>query len=215
MPESLQIECFVSPPFGENAYVLTGRTEGKCVVVDPSFETRALLQWIDEHQLTVEAIWNTHGHVDHIAGNASLKEAFPSAPLIIGEGDAVMLTDAMANLSGLAGAEITSPPQNKTVAHGEKLTALGYEWEVREIPGHSPGHVVFVCVETTPPIVIGGDVLFQNGIGRYDFPGGDGLLLRKGIREKLYSLADATIVYPGHGPTTTIGHEKRSNPFTF
>ena len=180
-----------------------------------TFETGPLLAWIGERELDVEAIWNTHGHIDHIAGNASVKEAFPDAPLVIGAGDAAMLTDPMANLSGMAGVRIVSPEATKTVTEGQTLEALGFEWTVREIPGHSPGHVVFICSETDPPIVLGGDVLFQGSIGRFDFPGGDGRLLVEGIRQKLYTLPDASIVYPGHGPATTIGTEKKTNQCTF
>jgi hydroxyacylglutathione hydrolase len=93
------------------------------------------------------------------------------------------------------------------------LNLAGLELEVRDIPGHSPGHVVFVTRGLEPVIVLGGDVLFRGSIGRFDFPGGNGEALLAGIRRKLFTLPDDTVVYPGHGPKTTTGYEKRTNPF--
>jgi glyoxylase-like metal-dependent hydrolase (beta-lactamase superfamily II) len=140
-----------------------------------------------------------------------MKAAFPDAPLVIGAGDAVMLTDPMRNLSGLSGMVITSPPADRTVREGDTVEAAGLRLDVLDIPGHSPGHIVFVV--RNQPVVFGGDVLFAGSIGRTDFPGGDLELLLSGIRAKLWPLADATTVYPGHGPATTVGDEKRTNPF--
>jgi len=161
--------------------------------------------------LTAAVILNTHGHVDHIAGNAALKASFPDAPLVIGLGDAAMLTDPMLNMSGLAGVAITSPPADRTVQEGDVVDMAGLRLEVLGIPGHSPGHVVFVLRDG--PVVFGGDVLFAGSIGRTDFPGGDLEQLLSGIRAKLWPLPDQTRVYPGHGPPTTVGDEKRTNPF--
>lgn len=222
MPKRLRIESFVSLPFEENSYIVwrddpgaaAQGVEGKAFVVDPGFEPQLLLDKIDELELDIVAILNTHGHVDHIAGNAALKDRFPSAPLIIGAGDARMLTDPFANLSALGGMAVVSPPADHLVHEGQTLEVLGLAWDVREIPGHSPGHVVFIWRAGVPPIVFGGDVLFAGSVGRTDFPGGDGRQLVAGIREKLYTLPDETIVYPGHGSPTTTGEEKVTNPFT-
>lgn len=124
-----------------------------------------------------------------------------------------MLTEARANLSADFGFPLTSPPADVVLQEGDVVKSAGVPWEVLEIPGHTPGHVVYLCRQTKPWIVIGGDVLFRGSIGRYDLPGGDGRLLVHGIRSKLFTLPDDTIVYPGHGPVTTVGHEKRTNPF--
>ena len=108
---------------------------------------------------------------------------------------------------------LVSPPADRTLAHGEILELAGFRFEVRAIPGHSPGSVVFVSTDAEPPFVIGGDVLFAGSVGRTDLGYGDGPLLFAGIRSKLFDLPDETRVFPGHGPPTTIGRERRSNPF--
>ena len=107
---------------------------------------------------------------------------------------------------------IISPPADRLVNEGDLVEYAGFQFEILEIPGHSPGHVVFLRRGQTN-IVLGGDVLFRGSIGRTDFPGGSFERLASGIRTKLYTLPDNTVVYPGHGPVTTTGHEKRTNPF--
>jgi glyoxylase-like metal-dependent hydrolase (beta-lactamase superfamily II) len=212
MAAPLQIHTIVSMPFEENTYVVWRADRTDAVVFDPGLEPDLILDFLQQQQLTIVAILNTHGHADHIGGNEALKRAFPEAPLLIGTGDAPMLEDAEANLSGPFGVPITSPPADRTVAEGDVVEIAGLRFEVLDIPGHSPGHVVFL-LRDAPCRVFGGDVLFRGSIGRYDFPGGDGQLLIQGIRTKLFTLPDDTIVYPGHGPVTTVAHERRTNPY--
>src|SRR5438874_10804965 len=207
----VRIVVIESTPFAENTYIAWRPERTDAIVIDPGFEPDAVIDRMRADGLTPAVILNTHGHVDHIAGNVALKAAFPDALLVIGAGDAAMLTDPMLNLSGLAGAAITSPPADRTVREDDTIEAAGLRFEVLDIPGHSPGHVVFVVREG--PTVFGGDVLFAGSIGRTDFPGGSLEQLLSGIRAKLWPLPDATAVYPGHGPATTIGVEKRTNPF--
>jgi glyoxylase-like metal-dependent hydrolase (beta-lactamase superfamily II) len=209
---SLQVRTVVSMPFDQNTYVVWLEGRSDALVVDPGLEPEQILELLEGHKLTPAALLCTHGHADHIGGNRVLKRAFPEAPLLIGKGDAVMLTDAEANLSAPFGMPLTSPPADRTVSEGDVLHLAGIDLEVLEIPGHSPGHVVFLH-RHTPCQVFGGDVLFRGSIGRFDFPGGDGRRLLAGIRARLFTLPDDTVVYPGHGPVTTVGHERATNPF--
>ena len=211
--EPLQVACVESQPFGQNTYVVRRSGDERCVVIDPGFEPQAVADWIDEHRLVPEAILLTHGHSDHIAGNASLRDRWPALPILIGRHDAAKLTSAAGNLSAAFGVPLVSPPADRLLDHGERVAVAGLEFSVREIPGHSRGHVVFVVEGVAPVVVFGGDVLFREGVGRSDFADGDAAALAAGIRSQLYVLPDDAIVYPGHGGPTTIGHERRHNPF--
>jgi hydroxyacylglutathione hydrolase len=207
----LMIQTVVSMPFAENTYIAWREGQTEAIVIDPGLEPEAIQDMLQEHGLSVVSILNTHGHSDHIAGNGFMKRNYPDAPLIIGVKDAPMLLDADLNLSAGYGFEIISPPADRTVVQGETLELAGLKMQVYDVPGHSPGHVVFHLEEQK--IIFGGDVLFRGGIGRTDFPGGSFEVLALGIREKLFPLDPETVVYSGHGPVTKIGYEKRTNPF--
>jgi hydroxyacylglutathione hydrolase len=205
------IEAVESAPFAQVAYVIWRRGRADAIVIDPGFDPRSILDLLDREGLRPAAILNTHGHVDHIAGNEAMKAAFPDVPLVIGRNEANLLRDPEANMSASMGMAIRSPDADRLVDDGERFEAAGLTFNVREIPGHSPGSVVFICDEFDPCIVFGGDVLFAGSVGRTDL-GGDFGLLRSGIHAKLFTLPDATRVYPGHGPATTVGRERRTNP---
>ncbi|HXG11912.1 MAG TPA: MBL fold metallo-hydrolase [Gemmataceae bacterium] len=212
MAGSLQLHTIVSMPFEENTYVVWRPGQSEALVIDPGLEPDLILDFLRQQGLKPAAILNTHGHADHIGGNAAMKQAFPGVPLIIGADEARLLTDAEANLSAPFGMPVTSPPADRLVREGDVVEAAGIPLEVLEVPGHSPGHVVYLYRDR-PCLLFGGDVLFRGSIGRYDFPNSNGPLLLAGIRDKLLTLPPDTVVYPGHGPATTIGHEKRTNPF--
>jgi glyoxylase-like metal-dependent hydrolase (beta-lactamase superfamily II) len=209
---ALQIHTIVSMPFEENTYVVWRPDRTDAMVVDPGLEPEAILAFLEDQSLDVAVILNTHGHADHIAGNQAMKARYPQAPLVIGVHETALLSDPNLNMSAPFGFSIVSPPADQTVNEGDTIEFAGIKLEVLEIPGHSPGHDVFV-VRETPIIVLSGDVLFRGSVGRCDFPGGDFELLASGIRTKLYTLPDDAVVYPGHGPVTKVGHEKRTNPF--
>jgi len=207
------LDVVVSQAFMENAFIshLEGRDD--CVVVDPGFDADKIIDHIEAKHLALAAILNTHGHADHIAGNVTLKQRWPDCPLVIGAAEAGKLIDPAENLSATFGIGLTSPAADHTVQDGDTYAAAGLEFEVLETPGHSIGHVVYLWKGESPWIVFGGDMLFQGGIGRADFPDGDINQLFESIRSKLYSLPDDTVVWPGHGESTTIGEEKQYNPF--
>jgi glyoxylase-like metal-dependent hydrolase (beta-lactamase superfamily II) len=209
----LRLAVVVSAPFEENTYVahLEGRSD--CLIVDPGLEPEEILAHLESEKLAPAAILITHGHSDHIAGNAELKRRFPECPIVVSHGDAPKLTSSALNLSASFGANLVSPPGDVLVGEGDVYRAAGFDLAVAEIPGHSSGHVVFIWRDSRPIVVFGGDVLFAGSIGRTDFPDGSFEQLAGGIHAKLFTLPDDTVILPGHGPATTIGQEKRNNPF--
>jgi glyoxylase-like metal-dependent hydrolase (beta-lactamase superfamily II) len=199
--------------FGQNAYIAHLADRSECLVVDPGFDEQAILECIQQHGLTPTAILNTHGHADHIAGNQMMKQKWPDCPLVIGAGDAAKLTDPIQNLSRPFGFDIQSPSPDQTVQDGDVFEAAGIALDVLELPGHSAGHVIFLYKTSQPWLVFVGDVIFQGSVGRTDFPDGNTDQLIASIRNRLYAMPDDTQLLPGHGPTTTVGDEKRHNPF--
>ncbi|RMG03172.1 MAG: MBL fold metallo-hydrolase [Planctomycetota bacterium] len=212
--QRLVVHVTVSSLFQENAFVLHREGSNAAVIVDPGLEPGRIIRFIEDEALHVLAILNTHGHADHIAGNAALKKRFPDAELIIGKHEAHKLTDAEANLSMAFGMAIESPPADRVVEDGDELALDGLLFRVLHVPGHSPGHVAYLWeAEGYVPEAFVGDIIFAGSIGRTDFPDGDHEALLRGIREKIYTLPDETILHPGHGPDTTVGEERRTNPF--
>jgi glyoxylase-like metal-dependent hydrolase (beta-lactamase superfamily II) len=211
--KKISITPILSVPFEENAYVahLPGRTD--CLIVDPGFEPEKIIDYLERRGLNPAAILITHAHSDHIAGNEALKNRWPECHLAIGAAEAQKLTDPGLNLSAMFGFKLISPPADITLQDGEFYTAAGVNMQVRAIPGHSSGHVVYLIEDCDPMMVFVGDVIFAGSIGRTDFPDGDFNQLADGIRKILYTLSDSTVLLPGHGPKTTVGVEKRHNPF--
>ena len=209
----LKLTAIVSQPYGENTYVAGINDREDCLVVDPGLEPQKILDHLDERQLTPAAILCTHGHPDHIGGNAAMKSRWPECPLVWGKGVHSPLSRLTQSAAAVMGIHVESPPPDVIVSDGDTYSAAGFELTVREIPGHAPDHVVYIWSAGEPAYVFGGDVLFQGSVGRTDFPGCSFDQLRDGIHAKLFTLPNSTIVLPGHGSPTTVGEEKRSNPF--
>jgi len=212
----LTVETIVVGDFQTSCHVVFRDGDSRAMVVDPGGEGRRILARIEERSLEVATILVTHGHVDHIAGNEALTNAFPETRLLVGAKDEGMLASPMKNLSALVLKRIKSPPADEALAEGDTVEVAGVEGEVLETPGHTPGGIsLYFSAEKNDgqPIVFSGDTLFQMSIGRSDFPGGNGKQLIRSIREKLLTLPPETIVYPGHGGPTTVAEEAAANPF--
>lgn len=194
---------------GSNCFLAWDDDSGEGAVIDPGAEGDRIIEEVLKRGFAVKWILNTHGHGDHIGANAGLKRVF-DAPLLIHEADAHMLTDPAANMSQAFGPPITSPPADGFLVPGEKVRFGAVALEVIHTPGHSPGGV---CLYDGDGVLFSGDALFPGSVGRCDFPGGDMDLLIRCIRERLLVLPDETEVLPGHGRSTTIGVEKKWNPF--
>ncbi|MBX7124102.1 MAG: MBL fold metallo-hydrolase [Cyclobacteriaceae bacterium] len=209
----LQLKSFTFNPFEENTYVVWDET-GAAAIVDPgcydASERAQLHQFVRQQELHITHLLNTHCHIDHVLGNAWVKKEY-GVKLGIHAEDARTLraVSTYASNYGFPAYEGAEPDyfleENQPVAVGNTT------WQVLFVPGHAPGHIAFFHAESRR--VIGGDVLFRNSIGRTDLPGGDYETLLESIHQKLFTLPDEVTVFPGHGPSTTIGYEKVTNPY--
>jgi glyoxylase-like metal-dependent hydrolase (beta-lactamase superfamily II) len=195
-----------------NCYLVGCEEKREAVVIDPGFdgvkEAEKIMKVVDKEKLHVKYIVNTHGHSDHISGNRILKE-MTGAPILIHEYDAPMLTNSERNFSYMYGEKATSPPADQLLHEGDIINVGNIRLKVLHTPGHSKGGISLLCDD----VVFTGDTLFAGSIGRTDFPGASYREIMDSIRVKLAVLPDYLKVYSGHGPTSTIGEEKKSNPF--
>lgn len=194
--------------FVENCYLVVDEAARECAVIDPGEAAGLILHKLQATGARPTAIWLTHGHLDHVLGVPRLK-AETGAPVWLHAADRALYdrVPEQARWFGLDAEPL--PPVDHTYAAGDSIRVGSIELTVRHTPGHSPGSV---CL-TAPGVVFGGDVLFAGSIGRSDLPGGDYDTLIRSIERELLVLPDETIVYSGHGPETTVGHERRTNPF--
>jgi len=194
--------------FVENCFLVVDEHAQECAIVDPGEEAGLILHKLAATGAKPVAIWLTHAHIDHVLGVPRVA-AETGVPVWLHAADRP-LYDAVPEQASWFGLEAPAlPPPDRTYGHGETVRVGDLAFEVRHTPGHSPGSVSLVG----PGIVLGGDVLFAGSIGRTDLPGGDFETLIASIERELLSLPEATIVYTGHGPETTVGRERRSNPF--
>lgn len=198
----------------ENSYILVDESSRECVIIDPGCyepsEKEELQKAISKKELKPVRLIQTHCHIDHVLGTRFVADTYGLEPEM--HKNEQVLMDNVKEYAPVYGFRFEEPPRpSRYIEEGEKIEWGDTSLEVILVPGHAPGHIVLY--DRAGGQLIGGDVLFQGGIGRTDFPHCDHEALIRGIKEKLFALPDQTVIYPGHGPLTTIGDEKRMNPF--
>jgi len=205
----LNIRIFTLGPLQTNAYLLQGEDPQKAVIIDPGMNPAPLVKAIKD--LEIEAILLTHAHFDHIGGVEEIRQA-KGCPVYLHDLESEWLTTPKLNGS-LNWPQVTPPisaePAEYALAEGQQLKLIGHTFQVYHTPGHSPGSVSLLCGND----LFAGDALFRMGVGRTDLTGGRERDLIDSIQNKLYTLPDEVVVFPGHGPKTTIGYEKQHNPY--
>lgn len=210
MSQTLNVRTFVSPGFAQNAYLIWRDGDTFALAVDPGGEAEAMADMLAEEGLFLEAILLTHAHLDHIEGVATLVARTGAAVHL--HADDGFLYDRIVEQGAAFGlAAESQPPVDHALTHGQTLRFGDIDLEVRHVPGHSPGHVLFFCPQAGCAFV--GDIVFAGSIGRTDLPGGNMQQLLTGIRERVLTLPADTVLYTGHGPETTVERERIGNPF--
>jgi glyoxylase-like metal-dependent hydrolase (beta-lactamase superfamily II) len=208
----MEINPLVLGLYETSCYVLRkDTTQSECVVIDTGLDADGMVEYLAAKKLEPAAIILTHGHADHIGGVAKVKGKYSDARIYIHQADASMLTNRQDNLSSFAGVMIEAPEADVQVKDGDIIEEAQIKLTVIHTPGHTPGGMSLLCRDEA--VVFTGDTLFADSVGRSDFPGGSMPRLIESIKTRLFVLPDETVVYPGHGPKTNIGHEKKHNPF--
>lgn len=210
---NIRIKKFTFNPFQENTYIVYNELKD-AILFDPgcatSAEERILFDFIDQEDLQPKILISTHCHIDHILGNLAVIEKY-NIPYWAPDGEQMILESSVITAQMYQIPYHPSPQPNQWITTNHHLSLDNEEWQIISTPGHSPASLVFY--QPSSGFAIAGDVLFRESIGRTDLPGGNHQLLLTNIREKLYTLPEETIIYPGHGSETAIGYEKRNNPF--
>ena len=208
----MKIDRLILGAYETNCYILrSGEAAKDCLIVDAGLEAGQLIDFLKEHKLNPVAVVLTHGHIYHIAGVAALRAQFADMKVYIHKLDAKMLTEPKHNLSTLTGVQFSADPADLFIEDSDVIEQACVKLQVLHTPGHTPGGICLYSKDEG--IVFTDDTLFADSIGRTDFPNGSMSQLLNSIKEKLFTLPDETKVYPGHGPITTIAHEKAHNQF--
>jgi glyoxylase-like metal-dependent hydrolase (beta-lactamase superfamily II) len=211
---ALFLDVFAVGPIQANCVLLGDTDAGEVAVIDPGDEAERIVERLQASGLKTTMILHTHGHLDHVGGTAHLFELLGGELPVGLHPDEIELYRNAPLQAQMFGLEVEAPPEpTLALVHGEMVKVGGLELEIRHTPGHSPGGVCFVSANGVGPLAVVGDVLFAGSIGRTDLMGGSFPVLERSIRDQLYTLADETVVVCGHGPNTTIGRERASNPF--
>ena len=196
-----------------NAYLVWDERAADGVVIDPGDEGERIVRRCRAEGFAPTSVVDTHAHVDHVGANAPLKAAFPEALLCVGSADAATLSDPAANLSSMFGGGLVTPAPDRELNEGDEVRFGSCVLRVLTTPGHTPGGICLLADATSPAQLFCGDLVFRDGVGRVDFPGGSGVQLLESIRRKVLTLPDETVLWPGHGEPTTVGRERAHNPF--
>ena len=206
------IDTFVLGDFETNCYCLrSDENSQECVVIDTGLEDTDIVRVFEEKQFTPIVLIVTHGHFDHIAGLNAMREKFQEMKVYMHKLDSAALENPNVSLACLTGDTFTTQPADLLVEDGDLIEQAGVKLQVIHTPGHTPGGIGLYSQEDG--VLFAGDTLFADSVGRTDFPGGNSSQIIESIKEKLLTLPEDTKVFPGHGPTTTIAHEKKYNPF--
>ena len=206
----MTVKQFLAGPIGTNCYLLINEKTKEAVIVDPASCPDYMMNYIKTEELKLKAVLLTHAHFDHIMGIDDVLNKYGKMPVYVHEADKPMLEDPQQNMTMYCGFPYAYKGA-QAVQDGQVLSLIGYEIKVLHTPGHTPGGCCYYIA--SEHVLISGDTLFQQSIGRTDFPGGSMSDLVRAVKEKLMILPEDTVVYPGHMGTTTIADEKRMNPF--
>ena len=207
----LEIVPLVLGPVSTNCYLIADSATGEAAVIDPAWDGHVILAEAQKRGWKIGQLWYTHAHFDHIGGAADLADSLNPVPAVALHPAALPLWQ-MGGGGALFGFRIERGPKPSIdLAHGQILRVGGVTFEVRHTPGHTPGHCAFYCAGVA--VLFSGDLIFQNGVGRTDLPGGDMYSEVYSIKTQIFTLPDETLLMSGHGPETTVGQEKQFNPF--
>lgn len=201
-------------PLQMNSVLLTasGPAGGEAILIDPGEEAPRLLALLEASDCRLRYLLATHGHFDHIGAAAAIQQVH-NLPLLCHAGDWPLIQNMQETQTAYGLPQTMEPHCQAELVDGDTIPFADQEITVRHVPGHSPGHLMFVLPGFSPLAAVVGDCLFYESVGRTDLPGGDFPTLERSVRERIYALPDDTVIIPGHGPNTSVGHEKFANPF--